>query len=114
MTLSDCLVELHGVEKILSFPFDGLVVKTTELTNSVGLVTFVIICDASILCSYCFNRSRGVNVWPYVVAKLKSTLSMKETNAMKYIRLLTKHITLTIGYNLIIKECEIPYRSDLP
>lgn len=60
MTLYDCLVELHGVEKILSFPFDGLVVKTNELTNSVGSVTFVIICDASILCSSCFNRSRGV------------------------------------------------------
>lgn len=47
MTLYDCLV----VEKILSFPFDGLVVKTNELTNSVGSVTFVIICKASILCS---------------------------------------------------------------
>lgn len=114
MTLYDCLVELHGVEKILSFPFDGLVVKTNELTNSVGSVTFVIICDASILCSSCFNRSREVNVWPYVVVKLKSTLSVKETYAMNCIILLTKHITLTIGYNLIIKECEIQYRSDLP
>lgn len=73
MTLYDCIVELHGVEKILSFPFDGLVVKTNELTNS---VTFVIICDASILCSSCFNRSRGVNVWAYVVVNLKSTLSV--------------------------------------
>lgn len=43
MTLYDCLVELHGVEKSLSFPFDGLVVKTNEFTNSVGSVTFVII-----------------------------------------------------------------------